>query len=131
MPKQKRRQLAQAQRPRRSAPTRVELPLLRGQPRYLVLAITSANGSSEDAVAISPLAGRHATYVVRRECAEADWTILFACPNFEARLRGAWKLLFTTTDRGVDQYSAMRDKVVNLLECDPREFRKGTVQRTV
>ena len=33
MPKQqKRRQIAQAQRVRRSAPTRVELPLLRGQP---------------------------------------------------------------------------------------------------
>ncbi len=95
--------------------------------RYLVLAIKSANGSGEDAVAISPLAGRHATYVVRRECAEADWKILFANPKFEARLRGARKLLFTSTDRGVDQYSAMRDKVVNLLECDPREFRKRTV----
>ncbi len=86
---------------------------------YLVLAINSANGSGENAVAISPLAGRHATYVVRREWAEADWRILFANPKFEARLRGARKLLFTTGADRIDQYSAMRDKIINLLECNP------------
>lgn len=87
---------------------------------YLVLAINSANGSGENAVAISPLAGRHATYVVRHEWAEADWRILFANPKFEARLRGARKLLFTTGADRIDQYSAMRDKIINLLECSPR-----------
>lgn len=91
--------------------------------RYLVLAIKSTNGSGEHAVAISPLAGRHATYVVRRECAEADWKDLFARPKFEARLLGARKLLFTASHGKVDQYSAMRDKIIKLLECDPREFR--------
>jgi hypothetical protein len=89
-----------------------------------VLAIKSANGSGENAVAISPLAGRHATYVVRRECAEADWKILFSHPKFEARLRGARKLLFTTRADQTDEYSAMRDKIIDLLECHPREFRK-------
>jgi hypothetical protein len=92
--------------------------------RYLVLAIKSANGSGENAVAISPLAGRHATYIVRRECAEADWKTLFAQPKFEARLRGARKLLFTTGIGHTDQYSAMREKIINLLECHPREFRQ-------
>ncbi|MBP3083106.1 translation initiation factor IF-2 N-terminal domain-containing protein [Mycolicibacterium fortuitum] len=91
--------------------------------RYLVLTIKSANGSGENAVAISPLAGRHATYVVRRECAEADWKTLFAHPKFEARLLGARKLLFTASTGHTDQYSAMRDKIIKLLECDPREFR--------
>lgn len=92
--------------------------------RYLVLAIKSDNGSGENAVAISPLAGRHATYVVRRDCAEADWKTLFAYPKFEARLRGARKLLFTDTRGDIDQYGAMRDKIIKLLECHPREFRQ-------
>lgn len=91
--------------------------------RYLVLAIKSDNGSGENAVAISPLAGRHATYVVRRDCAEADWKTLFAYPKFEARLRGARKLLFTDSRGDTDQYSVMRDKIIRLLECPPREFR--------
>lgn len=91
--------------------------------RYLVLAIESDNGSGEDAVAISPLAGRHATYVVRRDCAEADWKTLFAHPKFEARLLGARRLLFTERRSHTDQYSAMRDKIIKLLECHPRDFR--------
>lgn len=91
--------------------------------RYLVLAIKTADGSDENAVAISPLAGRHATYVVRRECAKADWKTLFAHPKFEARLLGARKLLFTASPGHADQYSAMRDKIIKLLECHPREFR--------
>ncbi len=91
--------------------------------RYLVLAIKSDNGSGENAVAISPLAGRHATYVVRRDCAQADWKTLFAYQKFEARLLGARKLLFTHSRTHADQYSAMRDKIIKLLECHPREFR--------
>ncbi|AYE99308.1 hypothetical protein C0J29_30520 (plasmid) [Mycobacterium paragordonae] len=75
-------------------------------------------------MAISPLAGRHATYVVRHECADADWKSIFAHPKFEARLLGARKLLFTTRAGPSDQYRAMRDKIINLLECHPREFRK-------
>lgn len=92
--------------------------------RYLVLAIKSANGSGEHAVAISPLAGRDATYVVRRDCVEEDWTTIFATAKAEARVRGARKLLFTSTDRHADPYIAMCAKVVHLLECPPREFRK-------
>lgn len=89
---------------------------------YLVLTIKSANGSGEHAVAISPLAGRHATYVVRCDCADADWVTIFAHPKSEARLQGARKLLFTANDHGVDQYRAMRDKVIALLECPRHEF---------
>lgn len=97
--------------------------------RYLVLAISSTAGTGENAVAISPLAGRHATYIVRHDCVEADWRTLFAHPKFEARLQGARKLLFTPSNRHVDQYLGMRDRIIRLLECDPREFRRRTAGR--
>jgi hypothetical protein len=95
--------------------------------QYLVLTIRSAKRSRENAVAISPLAGQHATYVVRRECAEAHWASIFANPKLEARLLGARRLLFTTPDGRTDQYTAMRDKVITLLECHPRDFHKRLV----
>lgn len=82
-----------------------------------------------EALAISPLAGRHATYIVRHDCVEADWRTLFSHPKFEARLQGARKLLFTPSNRHVDQYLRMRDKIIRLLECDPREFRRRTAGR--
>ena len=94
---------------------------------YLVLAIKSVNGSGENAVAISPLTGQHATYVVRRECTDADWADIFASPKIEARVRGARRLLFATPDRRTDKYNAMRDKVITLLECDHRDFLKPLV----
>jgi hypothetical protein len=94
---------------------------------YLVLAIKSVNGSGENAVAISPLTGQHATYVVRRECTDADWADIFASPKIEARVRGARRLLFTSPDRRTDKYNAMRDKVIALLECDPTDFLKPLV----
>lgn len=89
--------------------------------RYLVLAIKSADGASEDAVAISPLAGLHATYVVRHECADADWPVIFAGPKPDARRQGARKLLFVGSGHD-DPYTAMCDKVINLLECARANF---------
>jgi hypothetical protein len=89
--------------------------------RYLVLVIKSVGGASEDAVAISPLAGLHATYVVRRECADADWPVIFAGPKPEARRQGARKLLFVGNGNA-DPYSTMHNKVINLLECDRVDF---------
>lgn len=94
--------------------------------RYLVLAINTPGREGQDAVAVSPLAGRHATYVVRRDCAEADWEVLFAHPKFEARLRGARKLLFTSRSDNGDPYRVMLAKVIKLLECPAREFRAAT-----
>lgn len=94
--------------------------------RYLVLAINTPGREGQDAVAVSPLAGRHATYVVRRDCAEADWEVLFAHPKFEARLRGARKLLFTSRADDDDPYRVMLAKVIKLLECPAREFRAAT-----
>lgn len=91
--------------------------------RYLVLAIKPISGASEDAVAISPLAGLHATYVVRREFTDADWPVIFAGPKPEARRRGARKLLFVGKGHA-DPYKDMRNKVINLLECDRGNFPK-------
>ena len=77
----------------------------------------------EDAVAISPLAGQHATYIVRHDCAKAHWARVFANPKAEARLLGARRLLFTSPIyRDGDPYTAMRDKIIALLECDPNDF---------
>lgn len=94
---------------------------------YLILAIRSTHDSGQDAVAVSPVTGEHATYVVRHECTEADWATIFTGPKIEARRRGARRLFFTAPGHGTDQYEAMRDKIITLLECDPRDFRKHLV----
>jgi len=89
---------------------------------YVVLTIKSANDSGDHAVAISPLAGEHATYVVRSDCAKANWMTVLAQSKPEAREQGALKFLFT----GIDPYSGMCAKVVDALECPPQEFLKRT-----
>ncbi len=85
---------------------------------YLVLTIKSDNGTDDHAVAISPLAGVDATFVVRVGCAEADWPVVFAQSKAEASDLGAHRFLFTASDGGGDRYSGMRDKVITLLECE-------------
>jgi hypothetical protein len=89
---------------------------------YVVLTIKSANDSGDHAVAISPLAGEHATYVVRSDCAKANWMTVLAQSKPEAREQGALKFLFT----GTDPYSGMCAKVVDALKCPPQEFLKRT-----
>lgn len=97
---------------------------------YLVLVIQATRGdrTTEDAVAISPLAGRHAVYLVRGDCSAAHWSQVFARPKSEARSLGARRLLFGgfgTHDTG--QYAAMREKVIGLLGCPSAEFVKQSV----
>jgi hypothetical protein len=84
--------------------------------QYLVLTIESSNGSGEHAVAISPLAGKHATYAVRAGYADAEWPTIFAKSKAEALALGARRFPFTNGDNGIDQYTAMRRKVIQLLE---------------
>jgi hypothetical protein len=90
----------------------------------LVLTIKSDNGSGEHAVAISPLAGEHATYVVRADYADADWPTIFAKSKSEALTLGARRSPFTHADNGIDQYTAMRHRVIRLLECPLHELPK-------
>ena len=92
--------------------------------QYLVLTIKSDNGSGEHAVAISPLAGKHATYAVRADYADADWPTIFAKSKAEALALGARRFPFTNLDNGVDQYTAMRHRVIRLIECPLHELPK-------
>lgn len=82
---------------------------------YLVLAIESPDG--QHAVAISPLAGEHATYVVRHVGDQAPWNIVLASSKTEARQRGAQRLPFIVPASGIDKYTAMRERIIALLEC--------------
>ncbi|MGL5445548.1 MAG: hypothetical protein ACRDDJ_24195, partial [[Mycobacterium] stephanolepidis] len=93
--------------------------------RYLVLAVQLGHSGHEHAVAVSPLAGEHATFVVRHECADAHWARVFAGSKFDARHRGARRLVFTAAAGSGpdDQYEAMTAKLIALLECDPDDFR--------
>jgi hypothetical protein len=92
---------------------------------YVVLGIADANGE-EDAVAISPWKGEHATFIVRKGCgANLTWQEVLAGTKDEAKLLGARRLIFTPRpDRGITEYEAMRQKVVGLLECRPSYFDK-------
>jgi hypothetical protein len=88
--------------------------------QYLILAIRPAARTHENAVAISPLAGQHATFVVRGDCSEEHWKDIFASSKDEAARRGARRLVF----RGDDPYAAMFTKIVALLDCSAHEFRR-------
>ncbi|AFM20137.1 hypothetical protein Mycch_5468 (plasmid) [Mycolicibacterium chubuense NBB4] len=87
---------------------------------YVVLTIKSANNVEDHAVAISPLAGEHATYVVRKDCAQADWMTVLAQSKSEAREQGACSFHFT----GSDPFNDMRAKVIDALECPRQEYLK-------
>lgn len=80
--------------------------------KYLVLAIRTAAGNDEHAVAISPLAGQHATFVVRANRCVGAWESVLAGTKKEAKRRGARRLVF----RGDDPYTEMFLKVKNILE---------------
>lgn len=89
--------------------------------RYLILVIRATTGPDEDAVAISPLAGQHAPYIVRHECVDAHWSRIFELSKHEARQHGARRLRFNGEP---DQYREMRKKIITLLECAPGDFHK-------
>lgn len=93
---------------------------------YMVLAIKQAGAEDEDAVAISPWKGEHATYVVRHDCGRGwSWRDVLSRPKREAIEFGARKLLFTSkSHRDIDQYQAMLDKLTRLLMCSQAEFNR-------
>jgi len=95
--------------------------------QYVVLTIKAANDSGEHAVAISPLAGKHATYVVRGDCIEANWRTVLAQSKPDALEHGARRHPFVSPE----PYDAMRDRVIRDLECPRPEYLKmiGVEQR--
>ncbi|MBY4229782.1 hypothetical protein HQO39_22360 [Rhodococcus fascians] len=94
---------------------------------YLILVIS--RGGGEDAIAISPAARRHATYVVRHEVAKLPWQEVFANPKYAAKDLGAKRLLFR--DRyPLDQYRSMFEKIKLLLDCAPKSINNKMLYQT-
>lgn len=91
---------------------------------YIVLSVAHPGGRAEDAVAISPCKGEHATFVVRQDCGSGlPWHVVLSRTKREAKLLGARRLLFTSkSGRGIDEYDAMLEKLVWLLESESEEF---------
>ncbi|MDO3638377.1 hypothetical protein [Mycolicibacterium arseniciresistens] len=98
---------------------------------YLILVIWY-EGYGEDAVAISPWRGEHATFVVRADAADAGkrrtWKTVLTSTKEEAKELGARRLVFKANpDHGIDEYDAMFQKVIALLVCEPEEFVHGAL----
>ncbi|BBX27429.1 hypothetical protein [Mycolicibacterium alvei] len=94
---------------------------------YVVLRMALPNSTDEDAIAISPWKGEHATYVVRHGCGQQyPWPSVLSRTKREAKELGARSLLFRVDlDHKIDVYEAMVSKIVALLECDRDEFDNG------
>lgn len=93
---------------------------------YLVLVIQRLRRDgtmAEDAVAISPLANKNATYYVRHDVSQTSWRDVFSQPKREAQELGARRLVFK---EGPDMtaYEAMRQKIIALSKCSSFEFRQ-------
>lgn len=95
---------------------------------YLILVI-AYEGYGEDAVAISPCKGEHATFVVRADAGKArTWRTALTSTKDEAKELGARRLIFkANSDHGIDEYEAMFQKVVALFVCEPKEFAHGAL----
>lgn len=89
---------------------------------YIVLAIAAPNDCGEDAVAISPLKGEHATFLVRHGNAKSAWKTVLSRTKAEAVELGADRLIFKgRPEHGLDAYQAMLEKIIELLENAPNE----------
>ncbi|MFV8315702.1 hypothetical protein [Mycobacterium sp. 23] len=94
---------------------------------YVVLRLALPGGQGEDAVAISPWKGEHATFVVRHGCGEQrPWPDVLSKTKREAKELGAHRLVFRVgLDYPIEVYDAMVSRIVALLRCTPEEFDKG------
>lgn len=77
---------------------------------------------SEDAVAISPIAGMHAAFYSRFAASQVTWRDAFAQSKRDARNLGVRRLVFQPGKFGMDRYAAMREKISALAACDPDDF---------
>lgn len=94
---------------------------------YVVLRMAMPDSTNEDAIAISPCKGEHATYVVRHGCGQQyPWPSVLSRTKREAKELGARSLLSRVDlDHKIDVYEAMVSKIVALLKCDGDEFDHG------
>lgn len=94
---------------------------------YVVLRLPLSDGRGEDAVAISPLKGEHATFVVRHGCGKRrPWTEVLSRTKTEAKDLGAKRLVFrVNVDYPISVYEAMASRIVAWLRCSPDEYDHG------
>jgi len=100
---------------------------------YIVLVMQNHDKTgavlSENALAISPIARRHATYVVRDDVSEGiSWREIFNLSKDDARDLGARRVKFTSA-AGRDPYEALQEKLFTLLTCKPEEFNTDLLAR--
>jgi len=92
---------------------------------YIVLVIQNLDETgittSEHALAISPIAKKHAAYLTRADASAGTWREVLSLPKEEARYFGARDLRFTGST-GKTPYSMMEEKIKALLECHPDDF---------
>ncbi|OBB71562.1 hypothetical protein A5759_20515 [Mycobacterium sp. 852014-52144_SCH5372336] len=96
---------------------------------YVVLSIAHPGDRAENAIAVSPCKGEHATFVVRHDCGSGlPWHVVLSRTKREAKLLGARRLLFTSkSGRRIDEYDAMLEKLLWFLESEPEDFEGGRV----
>lgn len=76
----------------------------------------------EDAIAVSPIAKKHAGYLVRHDFGSGEaWRNILSMPKAAAQSHGARPLKFTAV-QGQDKYDAWVKKALELLTCPPAQF---------
>lgn len=92
---------------------------------YVVL-VVSFEDYGEDAIAVSPWKNEHATYVVR--AFDHPWRYVLSQTKDEAIQLGARRLHFKANPgHDIDEYEAMREKILALMDCGPDEFETGAL----
>ena len=81
----------------------------------------SGRVSGEDCVVISPIARRHAAFVVRHDVSEKGWRDVLRTPKRTSRELGARQVKFSAPD-GIDVYDGMLQKLQLLLACPSERF---------
>ncbi len=92
---------------------------------YIVLVMSEidyrGNVLGEHALAISPIACRHAAYLARHDASAGTWRELLPLPKAEAKEYGARALQFTSAT-GRMKYELMVEKIRALLDCNKDDF---------
>jgi len=92
---------------------------------YIVLVMTRLDTQGgvigEHALAISPIARKHAAYLTRYDVSAGTWREVLPLPKTDARDVGARGLKFTAST-GRLPYEMMTEKVRALLDCPPQDF---------
>jgi len=92
---------------------------------YIVLVMQDMDSRGdifgEHALAISPIAGKHAAYLTRHDVSAGTWREVLPLPKRIAQDVGARDLKFMPA-AGHAPYDLMREKVRALLDCDADDF---------